>query len=92
MIFESENDADGIKKILTELHSYVPFAGEGDKREYCSQGIVGDQLTVERVVNAHMTLSNGFTPEERMDGLHCEIADWHAGNKILKILFLEILL
>ena len=85
VIFESENDADGIQKILKELHEYVPYAGEGDERKYCSQGIVGDQLTVERVVNAHMTLSNGFTPEERMDGLHCEIADWHAGNKALNV-------
>ena len=75
MIFESKNDADGYKKILTELPSYVPYAGE-----YCSQGIAGDQLTVERVVNAHITLSNGFTPDKRMDGLHCEIANWHAGN------------
>jgi hypothetical protein len=54
---------------LKELHHYVPYAGEGDERKYCSQGIVGDQLTVERVVNAHMTLSNGFTPEERMDAV-----------------------
>ena len=46
MIFESENDADGIQKILKELHYYVPYAEE-DERKYCSQGIVGDQLTVE---------------------------------------------
>ncbi|CAB3986254.1 Hypothetical predicted protein [Paramuricea clavata] len=85
--FESENHADGIQKILKELHQYVPYAGEGDERKYCSQGIVCDQLTVEQVVNAHMTLSNGFTPEERMDGLHCGIADWHAGNKALNVLF-----
>ena len=84
VMFKSENDADGIQKILKELHNYVPYA-EGDERKYCSQGIIGDQLTVEPVVNAHMTLSNGFTPEERMDGLHCEIADCHAGNKALDV-------
>ena len=85
MIYENENDADGILKILKELHEYVPFAGDGEERKYGSQGIVGDQLTVERAVNAHMTLSNGFTPDERMDGLHCEIADWHGGNKALGV-------
>ena len=28
------------------------------------QGIVGDQLSVERGINGHMSLSNGFTKEE----------------------------
>ena len=47
--------------------------------------MVGDQLTVERAVNGHASLSNGFTPEECLDGLHFEIADWHAGNKFLQV-------
>ncbi|CAB4040114.1 Hypothetical predicted protein, partial [Paramuricea clavata] len=87
VIFESENDGNGIQKILQELHGYVPFIGDGEERRYSSQAIVGDQLTVERAVNAHMTLINGFTPEERLDGIHCEIADWVAGNKALGIAF-----
>jgi hypothetical protein len=72
-IYESENYANGIiiNKILHDLHKYVPFVGEGQEREYCSlQPIVGDQLTVERAVNCHMSLCNGFTQEERLDGLH----------------------
>ena len=81
VIFESENDANGIQKISQELHGYVPYVGDGEEREYASQAIVRDQLTVERAVNAHMTLSNG--PEERLDGIHCEIADWHGGNKTI---------
>ena len=62
---------------------YVPFVDEGQEREYPSQPIVGDQLTVELAVNCHMSLCNGFTPDERLEGLHFEIADWHAGNKAL---------
>lgn len=41
-------------------------------------GVVGDQLSVERAVNCLSSLANGFTAEERLDGLHLEIADWHA--------------
>ena len=32
-----------------------------------------------------MSLQNGFTPEGRLEGLHFEIADWHAGNKALRV-------
>lgn len=70
---------------MEKLHEYVPFVGDKEEREYLSQPIVGDQLTVERAVNAHMTLCNGFTAEERLEGLHFEIADWHAGNKALEV-------
>lgn len=49
------------------------------------KGLVADQLSVERGVNALFELANGFTPEERLEGLHLEIADWHAGNKFLKV-------
>ena len=47
--------------------------------------MVGDQLTIKRSVNGHAAPSNGFTPEERLEGLHFEIADWHAGNKFLQV-------
>ena len=36
-------------------------------------------------MNGHASLSNGFTPEECLDGLHFQIADWHAGNKFLQV-------
>ena len=86
MIYENENDADGILNILRSLHKYVPYSGDGDDRRYGEQGIVGgDQLSVERAVNGHMSLDNGFTPEDRVEGLHLEVADWHAGNKFLEV-------
>ena len=48
-------------------------------------GVVGDQLSVERAVNCLSSLANGFTAEERLDGLHLEIADWHAELKFLSV-------
>ena len=71
--------------ILKELHKYVPYAGKGSNREYGDQSIVGDQLTVERAVNTHNTLRNGFTPRERLEVLHFEFADWHGMNKALDV-------
>lgn len=85
VLYHNENSADGILEILKELHKYVPFSGEGEQKSYADQGVVGDQLTVERAVNGHASLSNGFTTEERLDGLHFQIADWHAGNKFLQV-------
>ncbi len=46
---------------------------------------MGDQFSVERAVNGHASLANGFTAEERLEGLHFEVADWHAGNKFLEV-------
>ena len=89
MIHESENDADGILTIIRELHQYVPFYGEDKERVYGDQGVVGDQLSVERGVNGHNSLANGFTPEQRAEGLHFEAADWHAGNKFLEVSVLQ---
>ena len=46
---------------------------------------MGDQLSVERAVNGHVSLANSFTAEERLEGLHFEVADWHAGNTFLEV-------
>ena len=89
MVHENENEADGILNILKSVHEYVPYHGDDEDRKYGDQGVVGDQLSVERGVNGHMSLANGFTPEERVEGLHFEIADWHAGNKFLEVLYIS---
>ena len=91
MIYESENDADGILEVMRNLHQYVPHCGEAAKRKYEDQGVIGDQLTIERAVNGHVSLANGFTPEERLDGLHFEIADWHSGNRFLEVHFSHVM-
>lgn len=64
MLYHNENDADGIQQVLTALHQYVPYYGDGANRVYSSQGVVADQLSVERGINALFELTNGFTPEE----------------------------
>ena len=79
MIYHNENDADGIQQVLTTLHQYVLYHGEDADRVYSTQGLVADQLSVERGTNALFELANGFTPEERLEGLQLEIEDWHAG-------------
>ena len=57
------------------MHEYVSYYGDAVDRVYTSQGLVADQLSVERGVNALLELANGFTPEERLEGLHLDIAD-----------------
>ncbi len=53
--------------------------------QYAEQAVVGDQLTVERGVNGLFEVANGFTAEERHEGLHFEIADFHGGMKFLEV-------
>ena len=85
MVYHNENNPDGIQEVLKHLHQYVPSCEEGEQKVHDSQGFVADQLSVERAVNCLLQLSNGFTSEERLEGIHMEIADWHAGNKFLKV-------
>ena len=49
------------------------------------QGLVGDQLTIERAVNAVKSMANGYTPEERLEGFHFGINDWHSGMEFLNV-------
>ena len=49
------------------------------------QGIIGDQLKVERGVNGLFEVSNGFTAAERHEGIHFEIADFHGGMTFLEV-------
>ena len=74
-----------MQKILQHLQQYVPcyHSQQGDK--CCEQGVVGDQLTVERGINGLMEISNGFTPRERNEGIHFEVADFHGGMKFLEV-------
>lgn len=45
MVYENKNYADGLLRVLQELHQYVPFDGEDDEWQ---QGVGGDQRSVER--------------------------------------------
>ena len=67
------------------LHEFVPCAGSDDDKIYGEQWNVGDQLSVERAVNCLLQVSNGYTPEERLEGMHFEAGDFHAGMKFLQV-------
>ncbi|XP_065064063.1 uncharacterized protein LOC135690430 [Rhopilema esculentum] len=87
MIYEDENDTSGMQKVMTKLHDYAPCNDSTNPTEFVEQGVVGDQLTVERGVSCLLQLANGFTQKERLDGLHLEVADFHAGMKFLQVAF-----
>ena len=70
---------------MHQLHSYVPQYTSQVKTVFNKIGVIGDQLSVERAVNCLSSLANGFTAEERLDGLHLEIADLHAELKFLSV-------
>lgn len=74
-----------MQKILNNLQEYVPKFEDNGTIQHSEQGIVGDQLTVERGVNGLFEVSNGFTPAERHEGIHFEIADFHGGMKFLEV-------
>ena len=69
-------------EVLRHLHSYVPNSSDGS---YHETGLVGDQLTVERAVNCQLSVTNGYTMDDRLEGMHVEIADWHAEMNFLGV-------
>ena len=87
MLFQNENTNEGIDAVLKAVHSYVPSIDSDNKKEYpTSQGLVGHQLSVERGANQLLQVANGLTPQERKEGLHLEIADFHAQMKFLQVI------
>ena len=79
MIYEDKIDSIGVQEILQQLHNYVPSYGEGTTQKYTRQVVAGDQLTVERRVNGLLQ------PQDRLDGLHFETADFHGGMTFLQV-------
>ena len=59
IIFENENGTDGIANVPRHIQEYIPKANDGNEISFHKAG--GDQLTVERVVNTQLSISNGFT-------------------------------
>ena len=73
--------------VLRHLHTYVPRSSNQKDRSYHEIGVVWDQLTVERAVNCQLAVTNGFTQDDRLEGMHAEIADWHAEMNFLGVSF-----
>lgn len=86
MLFHDENKAEGIEHVMEEINKYSPSYGD-EKTYFSSQGVAGDQLSIERGINHLLQVANGLTPEERKEGLHMEVADFHAQMKFLQVLY-----
>jgi hypothetical protein len=85
MIFDNENTNEGMQSVIDEIHQYVPCAKTKSGVKFSSQGVVGDQLSVERGVNSLLQVANGLSAADRKDGLHFEIADFHTQMKFLQV-------
>ena len=73
--------------ILKQIQSYLPNTPEG---EFDNQIVAGDQLSLERAVNVISSVSNGYTPEDRLEGMNMQLGDWHAGMKLLSVSIFHI--
>lgn len=85
VIFKSENKSEEMLDILRQIQGYSPNTDSDEQQRYKSIPVVGDQLTVERGVNVIEAVQNAYTPAERLDGIHMEIADWHAAVTFLNV-------
>lgn len=87
MIYANSNESSGMQEVLEKIHeTYLPYTeDDGGIHQFSKLGVVGDQGSVERGVNALLQMQNGFTPKEQLDGLHLEIADFHGGMKFLQV-------
>lgn len=68
--------------MLKKFHSYLPKKGNG---KVDGQLFTGDQLSVERGANVISSVANGMTQEDRLEGIHMQLGDWHTSVKILNV-------
>jgi hypothetical protein len=71
--------------VLEYIHSFLPNAVDGEVKIFESANVIGDQLTVDRALNAIMSQQNGYTEEERLTNINVGVADWHADMNFLKV-------
>eukprot|EP00794_Sanderia_malayensis_P008514 gene8514-9427_t len=87
LLYENENDSNGIHTILKELHKFLPHTEGKIDQLFADQAVVGDQISVERAVNCLLQISNGYTTEDRLEGLHFEVGDFHSGMKFVQLAY-----
>ena len=85
VIFKSENKSEEMLDILKQRRGYSPNLENADQTLRRSIPIVWDQLTVERGVNVIQAVQNSYTPEEKLEDIHMEIADWHTAVTFLNV-------
>jgi hypothetical protein len=80
-LFHNENTTDRIIKVIQHLHGYLVKVDDGENDKLIEERLFGDQLTIERCINAAQSRKNGYDTEERLEGFYWGLADWHAGMK-----------
>lgn len=58
---------------------------DGDLLQFENQGLIGDQLAVERCLNTQQSRRNGYDAQERLDRFNFGIADWQTGMKACSV-------
>ena len=80
IIFKNENTNEEMMEILKQLQSYLPKQSSNNKTKFDSQ-----LFPVERAINVIQSVMNGYTPEDRLEGIIMQLGDWHTGLKILSV-------
>ena len=97
IILRNENKVDENRRIMDELHKYVPAKevhcqntlpnGETDEEttEKLYQVLFGDQLTVARARSVTGMRRTHDTNKEKLQGLIPVVEDWHARVTLLHV-------
>lgn len=87
IIFKDENVNEDMLEILKQFHSYLPAhtSTAHNNTVFAPKLFAGDQLTVERAVNVIQSTANGYTAQDKLEGLNMQLGDWHTGLKILSV-------
>jgi len=72
--------------LIIYIQGYSPtIPNAAGELKYKTTPVTGDQLTVERGVNIIEAVQNSYSSEEKLEGIHMEIADWHAVVTFLNV-------
>lgn len=89
MIFENENANEGMQAVINELYQYLPRVERKNGVKFSGQGVVGDQLSVERGVNSLMQIANGVTEFEYSPKNSCLLPSLAVNNSSVHCSFLS---
>lgn len=79
---ENPSSTAGVINIIEKLHEYVP---KGQDDSLHTIPCHGDQLSIERHVDAQRARSGAATPEERLEGLEPSPQEFHKQMLILQV-------
>ena len=85
VLFKNENLTEDMIDILRHFQGYLPYTAVDGEKKFVTQLCTGDQLSVERAVNAIHSVANGYTAEDHLEGFNMQLGDWHTGVKIFEV-------